>query len=125
MITDVESEWQLFKRGVLEAAAEFCRYKRVGLPPGCQQKSSWLTRKVQLAVKEKKAAFKKWLRNKEPSSRVRYAEARKVAAIAVAKAKTDSWEKFGEVLESSFRTANKVFWQTIRQLMRTHLKRKA
>ncbi|VDP30768.1 unnamed protein product, partial [Soboliphyme baturini] len=52
------------------------------------------TREVQLAVKQKKAAFRKWLRNKEPSIRVRCLEARKAAATAVAKAKTDSWEKF-------------------------------
>ncbi|VDP19441.1 unnamed protein product, partial [Soboliphyme baturini] len=56
--------WQLFKRGLLEAAAECCGYKRVGLTPGGQKRSSWWTREVQLAVKEKKAAFKKWLGNK-------------------------------------------------------------
>ncbi|VDP23028.1 unnamed protein product, partial [Soboliphyme baturini] len=93
MTTDVETEWQLFKRGIIEAAAECCGYKRVGLPPGGQQRSSWWTRQVQLAVKEKKAAFQKWLGNKEPSTHVRYVEARKAAAIAVAKAKADSWEK--------------------------------
>ncbi|VDP24840.1 unnamed protein product [Soboliphyme baturini] len=41
--------------------------------------SSWWTREVQLAAKEKKAAFKKWLGNKEPSTRVLYVEARKLA----------------------------------------------
>ncbi|VDO97944.1 unnamed protein product [Soboliphyme baturini] len=76
MTTDVETEWQLFKRGLLGAAAECCIYKRVGLPPGGQKGSSWWTREVQLTVKEKKAAFKKWLGNKELSTRVRYVEAR-------------------------------------------------
>ncbi|VDP02530.1 unnamed protein product [Soboliphyme baturini] len=60
--------------------------------------------------------FKKWLGNTEPSTHARYIEARKAAAIAVAKAKSDSWEKFGEALESNFYTAKKVFWQTIRRL---------
>ncbi|VDO99096.1 unnamed protein product [Soboliphyme baturini] len=59
MKTDVETKWQLFKRGLLEAATECCGYKRVDLPPGGQQRSSWRTGEVQLAVKEKKAAFKK------------------------------------------------------------------
>ncbi|VDP49016.1 unnamed protein product [Soboliphyme baturini] len=63
-----------------------------------------------------KAALKKQLGHKEPSTRVRYIETHKTAAIAVAKAKTDSSEKFGEVLESNFPMANEVCWQTIGQL---------
>ncbi|VDP18750.1 unnamed protein product, partial [Soboliphyme baturini] len=93
-----ETEWQQFKRSLLEAAAECCGYKQVGLPPEGQQRSLWWTREVQLAVKEKKAALKKWLGNKEPSTCVQCVEARKAAAIAVAKAKADSWEKFGETI---------------------------
>ncbi|VDO96994.1 unnamed protein product [Soboliphyme baturini] len=48
----------------------------------------------------KEAAFMKWLGSKEPSARVRYVDT--VKAAAVAKAKADPWEKFGEVLESNF-----------------------
>ncbi|VDP40968.1 unnamed protein product [Soboliphyme baturini] len=40
MTTDVETECQLFKRGLLEAAAECCGYKQVGLPPGGQERTS-------------------------------------------------------------------------------------
>ncbi|VDP09859.1 unnamed protein product [Soboliphyme baturini] len=43
-------------------------------------------------------------------------EARKATAKAVAKAKVDYWEKFGEVLESNFHTGNNVFKQTVRRL---------
>ncbi|VDO85117.1 unnamed protein product [Soboliphyme baturini] len=68
MTTDVETEWQLFKGGLPEAASECCGYKRVGVLPGGQQRSSWWTREVQLAVKEKKAKFNKSLGNKEPST---------------------------------------------------------
>ncbi|VDP15008.1 unnamed protein product [Soboliphyme baturini] len=92
MTNEVETEWQLFQSGILEAAAECCGYKQVGLPPGGQKSFSWWTREVQLAVKEKKAAFKKWPGNKEPYTRVRYVKARKAAAKAVAKAKADSWK---------------------------------
>ncbi|VDP03261.1 unnamed protein product [Soboliphyme baturini] len=97
MTTDVEAEWQLFKRGLLEAAAECYGYKRVGLPPGGQKRSAWWTRKIQLAVKEKKAAFKKSLRSKVSSNCMRYVEAR-------------------VVLEWNFLTANKVFRRTIFRL---------
>ncbi|VDP03503.1 unnamed protein product [Soboliphyme baturini] len=43
MTIDVETEWRLFKRGLLQAAAECCGYKRVRLPPGDQKRSSWWT----------------------------------------------------------------------------------
>ncbi|VDP23014.1 unnamed protein product [Soboliphyme baturini] len=99
MTTVVETELELFKGCRFEAAAECCGYKRVGLPPGGQKRSSWWTREIQLAVKEKKAEFKKLLGNKEPSTRLRYVEARKAATKTVAKAKADSWDKLNEVLD--------------------------
>ncbi|VDP04444.1 unnamed protein product [Soboliphyme baturini] len=40
MPTDVETEWQLRKSGILEAAAECCGFKRVGLSPGSQKRPS-------------------------------------------------------------------------------------
>ncbi|VDO99299.1 unnamed protein product, partial [Soboliphyme baturini] len=49
-------------------------------------------------------------------TRVRYVEARKAAATAVAKAKADSSEKCGEVLVSNLYMANKGFCHTIRRL---------
>ncbi|VDO82530.1 unnamed protein product [Soboliphyme baturini] len=35
---DVETEWQFIKSGILEAIAECCGFKRVGLPPGGSEK---------------------------------------------------------------------------------------
>ncbi|VDP13036.1 unnamed protein product [Soboliphyme baturini] len=71
MTNDTKTEWQLFKSGILEDAADCCGCKLVGLPPRGQKRSSWWAREVQLAVKEKNEAFKKWLGNKEHSTRVR------------------------------------------------------
>ncbi|VDP17418.1 unnamed protein product [Soboliphyme baturini] len=102
MATDLETEWQLFKSGILEAAAECCGFKGDRPPSGSQRRSSWWIREVQLAVKEKKAVFKKWIVNKEPSTRVRYVKASKAGVKVVAKAKAHSSEKFGEMLESNF-----------------------
>ncbi|VDP22145.1 unnamed protein product [Soboliphyme baturini] len=47
---------------------------------------------------------------------MRYVELHKALANAVAKTKVDSSEKFGQVLESNFHTANKVFRDTSRRL---------
>ncbi|VDP17563.1 unnamed protein product [Soboliphyme baturini] len=55
MTTDVEIEWQLFMSGILEAAAECCALKQLGLPPRGQKQISYWTREVQLTVKEKTA----------------------------------------------------------------------
>ncbi|VDP36699.1 unnamed protein product [Soboliphyme baturini] len=85
--------------------------------PGGQKKTSRWTSEVQQEIKEK-AAFKKSFINKEPSTRMRYVEACKAAAKAVAKAKADSWEKFGEVLQLNS-TGKTVFErQTIRWFRR-------
>ncbi|VDP06045.1 unnamed protein product [Soboliphyme baturini] len=92
----------------LEAAAECCGFKWVCLPPGGQKKPSWWTREVEMALKQK-AAFKKWLGNKGPSIRMPYVAVRKAAVELVANAETDSWEKFGEVLECNFQMTNKIF----------------
>ncbi|VDP00926.1 unnamed protein product [Soboliphyme baturini] len=61
---------------------------------------NWLPRR-------RRTTFKIWLGSNKPSTRLRFVEARKAAAKAVAKAKVDSWEEFDEELRSNFHTANK------------------
>ncbi|VDP04561.1 unnamed protein product [Soboliphyme baturini] len=89
MTTDVETEWQLFMSGKLEAAAKCCGFKRVGLPPGGQKRSFWWAQEVQLTVKEKEAAFNNLLGKKEPYTRVRYVKVGNAAAKEVGNAKTE------------------------------------
>ena len=48
--------------------------------------------------------------------RWQYSEARKAAATKVKLSKKRAWKEFGERLDDDFKTANKVFWQTIRRL---------
>ncbi|VDP53358.1 unnamed protein product [Soboliphyme baturini] len=82
----METERKLFKCGVLEAATKFCGFIRVDLLPGGQKRTFWWTREVQLTLSETRTAFKNWLWRKEPSTHMQYVQARKVAAMAVAKA---------------------------------------
>ena len=51
-----------------------------------------------------------------PETADRYRQARRAAASAVTKAKTQVWEEFGEAMEKDFRLASKKFWQTVRRL---------
>ena len=62
-------------------------------------------------------ACKAWLANKSSLElRSQYSEARKAAATKVKHCKERAWREFGERLNDDFKTANKVFWQTIRRL---------
>ena len=62
-------------------------------------------------------AYKTWLANKSSLElRWQYSEARKAAATKVKLSKERAWKEFGERLDDDFKTANKVFWQTIHRL---------
>ena len=80
------------------------------------RRTPWFNQEVKDAIRAKKEAYKAWLGNKAPLLRRWYTEARKVAAETVKASKAKSWKDFGVKLDSDFRSANKVFWQTIRRL---------
>jgi hypothetical protein len=112
---DVETEWLLFKAGVIGAATVACGMKRVG-GSSVGRRTPWFTEEVKLAVKGKKEAYKAWLSRPSLDSRRAYADAKRNVKLVVAASKVRSWEKFGEELESNFWDAPKVFWRTVRGL---------
>jgi len=89
----------------VEAAARSCGQKAVGACHGNNLKSV----KVKEAVKLKKEAFRAWLAQGSPETADGYREARRVAASAVAEAKTRMWEEFGEAMEKDFQLASRKF----------------
>ena len=59
-------------------------------------------------------AYNAWLANKSSLElRSQYSEAREAAATKVKLPKERVWKEFGERLDDDFKTANKVFWQTV------------
>ncbi|MGH2507006.1 MAG: reverse transcriptase domain-containing protein [Ktedonobacteraceae bacterium] len=112
---DAETEWCLFKTGIIGAAVKFCGRKRVTGGPA-RRSTPWWTEELRLLVREKKRAYKLWLGSPDSCTRSAYCDAKKAVKEAVASAKAKSWENFGVALESNFRDAPKVFWQTIRRL---------
>ena len=61
--------------------------------------------------------YKAWLATKSSLElRSQYSEARKAAATKVKLSKERAWKESGERLDDDFKTANKVFWQTICRL---------
>ncbi|TWW77720.1 hypothetical protein D4764_12G0011100 [Takifugu flavidus] len=65
---------------------------------------------------ELKESYRTLLACGTPEAADRYRQAKRSAAMAVAKARTREWEEFGEAMENDFRTASKRFWTTIRHL---------
>jgi exonuclease III len=112
---EAESEWGLFKVGIISAAAKICGLKRVAKDPA-KRCTPWWTKEIQSLAQEKKRAYRVWLSMPNLTSRGAYCDAKKAVKEAVAAAKAKSWENFGVALESNFREAPKVFWQTIRRL---------
>ena len=114
---DIETEWNLFRSAVITSAATSCGYKRVRSAKGSEKRTAWWNQEVKEAILAKKAAFRAWLTNKSCTQlKSQYSAARKTAAMKVKQSKEKSWEDFGQKLDTDYRSANKVFWQTIRRL---------
>ncbi|TWW65163.1 hypothetical protein D4764_21G0000630 [Takifugu flavidus] len=92
--------WTLYHSGVADAADQCCG------------------RKVRDAVRLKKESYRALLARGTPEAADRYRQAKWSAATAVAEAKTQALEEFGEAMENDLRTASKRFWTTIRRLRR-------
>ena len=71
---------------------------------------------VRDAVKLKEESYRALLAYGTPEAADRYRQAKLCAAMAVAEAKTQAWEDFGEAIENYFRRALKRFWTTIQCL---------
>ena len=81
------------------------------------KRTTWWNQEVKEAVCAKKTAFRALLTNKSSEQlRLRYSTTRKTATTIVKQSKEKSWKEFGQKLDTDYRSANKVFWQTIRRL---------
>ena len=107
----------MFRTAVITSATNCCGRKRVGGTKSNEKRTPWWNQEVKKAIRAKKVAYKAWLANKSSLElRSQYSEARKAAVTKVKLSKERAWKEFGERLDDDFKTANKVFWQTIRRL---------
>ena len=82
-----------------------------------EKRTAWWNQEVKEDIHAKKTAFRAFITNKSfEQLRLRHSAARKTAAIIVKQSKEKSWKEFGQKLDTGYRSANKVFWQTIRRL---------
>ncbi|KAK7925178.1 hypothetical protein WMY93_007488 [Mugilogobius chulae] len=115
---DIESEWTMFSASIVNAAAHSCGHKVSGACPGGNPRTRWWTQEVRDAVRLKKECYKALLACSTPEAVDRYLQAKRTAARAVAEAKTQDWERFGEAMEEDYRSTSKKFCQTVRRLRR-------
>uniref|UniRef100_A0A8C6M635 Reverse transcriptase domain-containing protein n=1 Tax=Nothobranchius furzeri TaxID=105023 RepID=A0A8C6M635_NOTFU len=117
-VGDIDSEWALFHSAIVEAAVASCGRKVAGVSRGGNPRTRWWTSEVRGAVRLKKEVCRAWLVCGSPEATDRYRIAKRGAAVAVAKAKSRTWEEFGEAMKKDYRSAPKRFWQTVRCLRR-------
>ena len=98
---DVETEWCLFKTGIISAATKTCDLRRVANGPA-RRCTPWWTEELQSLVQEKKMAYKVWLNTSNSASHGAYCEAKKAVKEAVAAAKAvmgELWSGLGKQLQ--------------------------
>ena len=110
---DIESEWTIFSTSIVDTAVRSCGRKVSSACRGSNPRTRWWTPELRDAVKLKKESYQAWLARGTPEAANRYWHAERAAAQAVAEAKTQVWEKFGEAMEADYQSASKKFWQTI------------
>ena len=115
---DIESEWTMFSTSIVDAAVRSCGCKGSCACRGRNPRTRWWPPEVTDAVKLNKESYSAWLARGTPEAADGYRQAKRVAAQAVAEAKTWVWEKFGEAMEEDYLSDLRKFWQTIRRLRR-------
>ena len=108
----------MFSTSIVDAAVRSCGRKVSGACHGGNPRIRWRTPEARDAVKLKKESYRAWLAQGNPEAADRYQQAKRAAVRAVAEAKTQVWEKFGEAMEEDYRSASRKFWQTIWRLRR-------
>lgn len=92
----VEEKWTRIKTSILQACKEVCGEKKI--KEGTKS-SKWWTTEVQIEIKEKKKAWMKYKRTKDPRDMEDYKIKRNKCRKMVKEAKKKTWQEFGENLE--------------------------
>jgi len=94
----VEEAWHSLKSAVLESAEEVCGRSKGGKRE--RKETWWWNEEVQLALKEKKEAFKKWQKNTNTATKTEYNQKKNLAKKAVGRAKHEAWREWYEELDT-------------------------
>lgn len=112
---DIEHEWSVFKKVILETAKECCGTYVCKNVSG-RKKSEFWNDEIKAAVKEKRVRWLKWMQNRNDESLEAYRVQKRVVKRCVKEAKEKGWVKFGKDLEEAGQQRNKVFWSKVKKI---------
>ena len=112
----IEINWQLYKEALTSCMDEVCGRKLI---KGNGKRTAWWNENVKAKVKEKKDAWRKYLKTKRPEDRLDYVNKRTIAKEEVKKAKQEQWEEFGHKLQESYMGNKKLFWGAMKSMRKT------
>ena len=105
---NIEDQWKEFKSAAHEIQDDIIGTKSVG---GRKvKKTAWWTEEVKHAVKNKMKAFRLWLRNRTPETRLEYENQRRTVNITKRQAQATMWENIGNELEQDFGNSKKLLY---------------
>ncbi|KAK9717911.1 hypothetical protein QE152_g23483 [Popillia japonica] len=109
----LEELWKSFKNILSETAKEICGTKSVDTT---KKSSRWWNNKVRTKVKEKKNAWKKYIKTGKKEDKKTHNLKRNEAKQEVLHAKKCYWEDFGREIEKEYQTNKGKFWKTIKNI---------
>lgn len=109
----LEEKWTTFKNMLLSTAKEACGTTKQRRR---EKHTNWWNSKVKEEIKKKKILWKHYIQNKTNETYEHYKTQRDIAKAEVRKAKQTSWEDFGNIMESNFKSNQKLFYKVLKQL---------
>lgn len=110
---NLEEKWRIFKMIINEAAVKSCG---VALTGGSRKRSSWWSDEIKEMIRDKKMAWKEYLRGKTREKYEKYKETRKTVKTKVKEAKAKEWEDFGEKMENDSKSNQKLFYRVLKNM---------
>ena len=109
----IETNWLLYKEALTSSMEEVCGRKLI---KGNGKRTAWWNENVKAKIKEKKDAWRKYLKSKRLDDRLDYVKKRTIARDKVKKAKQEQWEEFGNKLQESYIGNKKLFWGAMKSM---------
>ena len=110
---DGEEMWNILKNILIKAAAQVCGINKIN--KRCK-KTAWWNDEIKKEIKIKKKKWEDYLAKKTDTEYNKYKIQRKKVNQLVKRAKTKSWQEFGEKIENSNKVNQKLFYKILKSL---------
>ena len=110
---EVEEQWSFFKHVLIKSASIACGTTCININ---KKQTKWWNQQLKEHVKIKKCKWKKYLQTHRQEDYDNYKTSRRKVKELVREEKTKSWEEFGNKLEKDYKSNQKLFFKTVKQL---------